>query len=224
MILLINYYIDKRTERQEELERCLQLNLDHPMIDKVVMLHKKEVPLPEHEKIVSVVIYDRPSYSEFFKIGNSYEGVKILANSDIYFNQTLHLAERIKKGEVYALCRWNYQSGILKFYDHRDSQDVWIWRGDLKVKADFPLGVPGCDNKIGFLIHSAGYEVKSPSLSIQAIHLHQSGIRNYSNKDIIDEPYLYLKYHTIDNHINHKPVINYEGIKAKKPKQRHEIR
>jgi hypothetical protein len=32
MILLINYYIDKRSERQAELDRCLQLNLAHPLI------------------------------------------------------------------------------------------------------------------------------------------------------------------------------------------------
>jgi len=154
-------------------------------------------------------------------MGNNFSGIKILANTDIYFNDTLKHCEKIEAGQVFALCRWDYKIGPLKFYDKRDSQDVWIWRGDLKLKTSFPLGVPGCDNKIAYLLYSAGYEVKSPSLSIQAIHLHMTGIRNYSQKDRIEKPYLYLQYHTIDDQINHKPFINFEGIKVKTQKKKH---
>jgi hypothetical protein len=206
MILLINYYIDKRSERQAELDRCLQLNLAHPLIDKIVVLHEKNIPIPEHEKILSVETEGRPSYSEFLKIGNSFEGVKILANSDIYFNASLRFAEHIRSGQVFALCRWEH-GRRLHFFNRRGSQDVWIWRGEVYVDVAFGLGIRGCDNKIAWCFHDAGYEVQSPSLSIQCIHLHKSNERDYLNTPPIGPPYLYLRYTAIHKPSRRPPII-----------------
>jgi len=211
MILLINYYIDKRSERQAELDRCLLLNLAHPLIDKIVVLHEKNIPIPEHEKILSVETEGRPSYSEFLKTGNSFEGVKILANSDIYFNASLRFAEHIRSGQVFALCRWEH-GRRLHFFNRRGSQDAWIWTGIVEVDANFTLGVRGCDNKFAYLLYAAGYDLRSPSISIQAIHLHRNEERNYYHIPRVDPPYLYLRYHRIGEQDRKRPMINYRGI------------
>lgn len=206
MILLINYYIDKNRTRQAELLKCLEKNIANPLIDNIVVFHEADVIPPESIKIISVVHKRRPSYQQFFEYGNNFSGVKILSNSDIYFDETLVFANKIKTGQVYALTRWD--EGIKhRFYGKINSQDVWIWRGSLHVPADFSLGVPGCDNSIAYLLHAAGYELSNPSLSIQCIHIHQSQIRHYNEKDKINPPWAFLKFHSIDDPVKYNVIV-----------------
>ncbi len=208
MILLINYYLDKDPSRQAELDRCLQLNASHPLIESIIVFHEKDVLVPFYEKIVLVEFEGRPTYSDFLRIGNMYEGVKILANSDIYFNHTLRYADLIKPRQIFALCKWKHGKQ-LKFCNNRGSQDVWIWRGEVYVEATFGLGILGCDNKIAWLFHTAGYSVISPSISIQCVHMHKSKERNYFNTEPLPPPYVRLRYHTISRRLKRPIIIKY---------------
>jgi hypothetical protein len=196
MILLINYYNDKVQKRQEEIDNCLLNNIKHPLIEHIIVFKDKDILLPTDKKIIPINRKERPAYSDFFTVGNSYHGIKILANSDIYFDDSLAYCKMIRKNQVFALCRWNGVNGTTEFYDRRDSQDVWIWTGIMTVKCNFGLGIPGCDNAIAYKFMEAGYKVISPSKSIKAIHLHESGIRNYlGKKERVEGPYMYLKYY-----------------------------
>ena len=59
-----------------------------------------------------------------------------------------------------ALSRWDTADTIKpKLYNRNDSQDVWVFKGPVKpeLKANFPLGVPRCDNKLHFELQEAGY-------------------------------------------------------------------
>jgi hypothetical protein len=129
--------------------------------------------------------------------------ISIIANSDIYFESLDHF-EMIKENEVYALSRWD--GNIL--YDHDDSQDAWVFRGQIKPIEDsyFSLGIPGCDNAIAERIARAGYTVLNPSRSIKSIHLHSSNIRNYDRKTTVAKPYLLIKPHYINETTTYRSV------------------
>jgi len=197
MILLINYYKDKNPERQSEIDECLQNNLRHPLIDHIIVFKEKDIILPADKKIIPVEWKVRPTYSDYIEMGNRYNDIKILANSDIYFDESLVFCKTIRKKQVFALCRWNGVNGQMEFYNKRDSQDVWIWAGKINVDCRFGLGVPGCDNSIAYMLMAAGYRVLSPSKTIKAIHLHDSGVRNYLLEKMkrVEGPYMYLKYY-----------------------------
>lgn len=194
--LIINYYVDKIAERQREIEACLQNNIENPLVGLIVAIHEKGVKPPVNEKILPVEWGQRPTYSECFRIGNYFEGIKVLCNSDIYYDGTVALFEKLEEKQVYALCRWNDTEEGLNFYNHEDSQDAWAWKGQVEVDAPFRMGVPGCDNLIASLLNNAGYQVLSPSKSIRAIHLHRTGLRNYDEKtDRVRGKYMFLNYY-----------------------------
>lgn len=195
MILLVNYYKDKNKERQAEIDECLRKNIEHPLIDRIIIFKDEHIEVPADKKIIPVRWNGRPSYSDYFRIGSKYNDIKILANSDIYFDESLEYCNTIKDKQVFALCRWNKVNGSIEFYNRIDSQDVWIWKGNVSVQCNFGLGFAGCDNSIAYKLTEAGYKVLSPSKKIKAIHFHDSGIRNYLSEKMerINGPYMYLR-------------------------------
>ena len=110
MILIINWYIDPDPKRQEELEECLLRNIDNPCFDRIIALSEEGTEIIAHDRVVPVVFEGRPSYTDFFRIGNQYDGVKVLANSDIFFDDTIGLAHRLQVGQFFVLC-W-YKCGL----------------------------------------------------------------------------------------------------------------
>jgi len=106
--------------------------------------------------------------------------------------------------KVLALSRWDAADTIKpKLYNHNDSQDVWVFKGPVKqqLKADFPLGVPRCDNRLMYQLQEAGYKVLNPAFSIKAFHIHK-GQRAlvYTEGDNlynIKPPYGYLYPHNV---------------------------
>jgi len=199
MILIINYYQDSNSLRQIELDECLKRNIDNEFIHAIIVFHEYNVKIPSKfvKKIIPKLWPNKPTYKEMFEEGSKYPGIKIIANSDIYFNETLDYANNIQERQVYALCRWDETHNYLKFYNKLDSQDVWIWKDKINVDCNFGLGIPGCDNALLYNIERKGHEVLSPSKQIQAIHLHHTQVRNYEisrnvNKIKINEPGKYL--------------------------------
>jgi hypothetical protein len=76
-----------------------------------------------------------------------------------------------------------------------------VFKGPLRdVQADFPVGVPRCDNRFLYELKRAGYEVINPAFSIRAYHLH-AGVRGeYQGENLaqfVDPPYAYLWPHNL---------------------------
>lgn len=194
--LFTNYYKDKNSQRQAELEYCLDSNLSNPLISEVILV-TEETDIPKHKKIKVVNIGVRPTYSDFFRLANERTesgDISIISNSDIYFNDSIKYITNITNRECFALTRWDLSMAKqLYFFNRSDSQDVWIFRGNIPyIEGNFNLGKPGCDNRIAHEINKASFKVRNPSLSIQAIHVHNSAIRNFDwndNKDRITGPY-----------------------------------
>lgn len=202
IILIQNYFTHKKKERQEEINFCLEKNVKNKFIDKIVLvIDDKKLPPITHEKIEIVHVKKRPTYSQLFDLVNKYDGIKVLTNSDIFLDETIAGIE-IPEDTVYALCRYEYNKGQLRFLNFKDSQDAWIFKDKVECKeADFTMGRPGCDNAIANRLEKSGYKVKSPSLSIRAIHFHESDIRDYdispNSPDRVPGPYLILHPHRL---------------------------
>ncbi len=199
-ILYQNFYIDPHVERQKEIEACLVENILCDFIDEIVLLcdDKTREAIPETLKSSKVTFLSwatRPTYNDFLMLFKEEPALHILANTDIYFNETLKvLKERgLHKKEVFALSRYDKTlEGGLAPHLCRGSQDVWIFSAPPKnIKgANFTLGVPGCDNKFAFMLRRDGFKVTNPSKDIKCIHLHNTGIRNYvKEKDRLPPPY-----------------------------------
>ena len=190
MITLIQpWYNSTNANRQTELFECLKNNLSNPLIDKVILFAEHQPPIT-NDKLKVVFIGRRATFAEMFAC--PIQGVKVVANTDIHFDGTLSQALDIKDNECYALSRWDKVKGTLKPYHAPDSQDVWIFANSPKGIGNYSPGMPGCDNRIAREILDAGYKITNPCLSINAIHLHESGYRTYSYKDTVHGEYHYL--------------------------------
>jgi len=183
MNLFINLYKTHNHIRQKEIDYCLQKNMDNPLIDVYVM--NEGVALPSH--INQRFVTKRPTYNDMFEWANEVGGISIIANNDIYFDESIALAESILDGECYALTRYNVEAGLESKIG--GSQDVWIFKDEIKVDAPFNMGVLGCDNRVAYEIDKAGYFVTNPAKDIITYHHHQSNHRTYSKENKIPPPY-----------------------------------
>lgn len=197
--LFISYYIDKVEARQKELDECLSKNLSNPLIDEIHLL--LEYPVDEeitrHKKIHKVHVKSRPSFAVFFEYINSItrpEDVSIVANSDIYFDDTLSLLGKYSDTFALALCRYDIKKDKVVFMNSWDSQDTWVFKGKVREvpDSDFSLGKAGCDNAIANRLYRSGYNVINPSRTIKTYHLHQVPVTNYNPNDKIPQPYKFL--------------------------------
>lgn len=178
--LFINYFEHKDIERKKELDQCVKNNLNNNYI-----------------KCIIINSNDRLTYNDYFKLINNYtkeDDINIISNLDIYFDDTILYSQKMNYDDCYALTRWDVLSnGEINFFNRTDSQDCWIFKGKIKnIFGDFCLGHPGCDNRIAFEIQRSGYNITNPSLTIKSYHIHNSNIRNYTNKNLVHPPYLRL--------------------------------
>ena len=204
-VLYTSFYNDKNPVRQNELSTCMQNNIQNEFIDKIYVVIEEPIenfPILFNEKVVAIPSDKRPTYQFFFDLINSNctgNDISIIANTDIYFDESIKGFDVINfTNACLALSRWDLLSnGSIKFYDHKDSQDTWIFKGKVRPieYADFNLGKRGCDNRIAYELNKAGYAVYNPSRTIRTIHSHNSNVRNYPAPGIDDvqPPYLVLE-------------------------------
>jgi hypothetical protein len=193
--LYTNWYKAKAVERNTENETCLRINLENPIIDKIYLLCDDDKDFPVHKKIIGIR-GSRATYNSFFKVMNeSKPDISIMANSDIYFDKTLDYLKFLKEADCYALTRWDVVDGNSIFFNRQDSQDVWIFKGVVKVNAPFESGRLGCDNRIAYELKQTGYMVTNPSKTIKVYHLHSEARAENENHDkskTIPPPYEYV--------------------------------
>ncbi len=220
LVLIINLYNEAHEERISEYLECLNRNFDHPQIDKIHVFYdttkdetKDHIILDtlKSKNLEITFIEGRISFKKIFDFANTnYQGWRVvLANADIYFDETLQLAKEVNLfNSILALTRWNIQDdGTLKPYLFNGqpavlSQDVWIFDTPIKNfdHLDIKLGTAFCDGYIAYLGYKAGYKLFNPCLSIISHHLHKSNVRNWEVTPIL-HPILTIDWCTIENPI-----------------------
>lgn len=200
--LFINYYKAKTEERQNEIDFCFQKNSRNKIIDRLILFSDLKDCALFCDEVVNI---ERPTYQDFFDAANKYPNdINIIANSDIFFDETIELVKSIRENEVYCLTRWEWNDGNITDFNkmhgapHEWSQDAWIFKGACRLKdcsrvvainqdtgkydtIPFTMGVPGCDNHISWKFKQAGYQPLNPSKTIKAIHVHKQTARDYGH-------------------------------------------
>ncbi len=201
MNLYTTFYHENNHARIAEYLQCLQKNIENRLIKRIIILIEEETVLPlEHPKIKIINLSKRSTFQDFFLIINentSQEEINIIANTDIYFDDTLALAIKIAQMEVYALNRWDVlDENRVRLFAKYSTGDTWIFRGKVEVPViDYYLGQLGCDNKLLYDLKKAGYRILNPSLSIRSYHVHGSNVRGElsdpKKNNRIPAPYVY---------------------------------
>jgi hypothetical protein len=191
--IITEYYIPEEASRKEEIDTCFQKNLANTSVDRVVLCVESTGVLPEwvrqHPKVQVHVIPSRPGISKLLALAGkstSPDTVTCIQNSDIYWEaEDVQLAKaHLQPGECYALTRWDVlPGGEAALHDVIYSQDAWVFRGRiLQVdQLNCKLGMVAVDNVVAYQLHRAGYRVSNPARSIRTYHLHQSGVRQYTD-------------------------------------------
>jgi len=183
--LFINYYESADPKRKAELDYCYERNVENKNIDQ----------------IFTITCDQKPHYTQFFKVMREFPNdVNIVSNLDIYFDDTIKLAENIGLRDCYALTRWELFNNKIVFFEKRNtaahakhSQDVWIFRGAPRFEAEFSMGVPGCDNRMAYLLKVQGYNTINPCYSIKCIHVHESDKRPTHLHERVRGPYHWIE-------------------------------
>jgi hypothetical protein len=192
--LFFPYYNCGHEERQQEIELCLIQNLGNKAISKIIVLIDDNSVLPiDDAKITTIYLDSRPTYKKWIELTSelSLNGVSVLCNSDIYFDESVKRLNDIvdSPAKFVALSRWE----VVKKHTHLHpnphwSQDVWAMNcknylsKEMLHQLDFPIGVPRCDNKIAYLFGIFGWEVFNPCGHVKSFHVHETEMRTYHKK------------------------------------------
>lgn len=212
--LLIPYYKDVNPLRMAELNKCLEIN-KKKNFKNIYLFGEYSGDLQINPQIKNVFCEGRPTYTQMFDLVrglNASDELFVIANGDIFFTNifleelsNINFINNLGQKLFLALTRWdaiNYQleEDVFDsiFLDRVDSQDVWVFTGDIRIVADYELGVPGCDNKVAFCAYEAGYKVLNPSRDLKTYHLHQSNVKNYPKNSLGTGIFNYpAPYHTL---------------------------
>ena len=211
VILHVQDYQPASAQRCQELKQCLVNNLANPLITKIILYrpsdYKHDVIATVTEKLdsnpkieVVLLTHDRLTYADAFC--NFKAGVyNILANSDIYFDETLSQltaeAPDSYPRHNFLITLTRYELPDVQLYpEPKYSQDSWIIYGQitdskLLQETEFPLGKVGCDNRLLAIFARYGYFPVNPCKTIKSYHLHAGHQVNYNTNNRLFGEYLF---------------------------------
>jgi hypothetical protein len=224
--IFTQFYIPKEANRIKEVNDTLKNNINNKFVKKVVLLNERiyttqELGLSDTSKIEQIVIKDRLTYTLFFYYASqcNYKGYLLLANSDIFFDETLeNLYKTVLSTEKSCFTQLRFEYNKKLFGPRSDSQDSWLFHSNhlpsSHMMYNFQLGQPGCDNKITFWLFKNGYKIYNEPFRIKTYHMHMSEIRHYGGRDIIPGPYIHpvplLSDNFYNKNLNNKQLNNQE--------------
>ena len=220
--LFCQFFIHRDKTRYNEIKECLRLNTINPHITHIHLLNERIYTIEElglySNKIIQTTIGVRLKYNHIFKYirENTILGYYILANSDIFFDETISkllvadihcthdaltttTTNMVINKKMFALLRYEYNGQNIQqstlFGPRFDSQDTWIFHSSNSIQEpyekifNFQFGQPGCDNKMLYLMKILGYEIYNDPQFIKTYHYHSNPTREYSGKDAIKDPW-----------------------------------
>lgn len=199
-------YNVKQDDRRDEINSCLQTNLDNPIITHLVLFcesmtdnDKAKWPALVSPKVRIVDIDERPTYRQLFQyaypFSQTFPGTVekrfIIANSDIVFDESLATVWKTTEwgNNLWCVTRHNVMdNGRLELQGGgmTGSQDAWVFgtipfgfAGD-----DITMGVNGCDSYLAQKAHEAGIKLCNPCRSLVIRHHHRSSERNHEHNGV----------------------------------------
>lgn len=247
--LFVQFFIHPHAERCEEIKFCLKANVMNPLIQYIYLLNENQKdgtyrPFTEEElgisseKIIQIPLGHRLMYSDVFKFAHEMNchGYNVLANSDIFFDDSLaNILKSDMNQTPIMMCQLRYEydgtpTGIKIFGPRPDSQDAWLWHSKWTNKLihnksfHFQLGQAGCDNHITYLFKISGFALVNDPQLVHCLHYHKTQIRDYKQKDAIKPPYMLVQplnasasYNKDISFEDNEVLINYILAKGDKP-------
>jgi hypothetical protein len=201
LVLLTQYYVDKECQmREAENDLALKRNIQNPSIKKIVLFLEEDIDIPfKSDKVERVIVHDRTTYKDGFEYMAGKPGVKLMANSDIYFEpDIIELIGADLTNRLLCMTRHDLEPDgeivgpkpckILGIGDpvkvrFTCSSDAWIWRDLPPFRSDIYLGVYCCENLMLTNAVAKGIEVINIGKLYNAIHVHWSEKRPQVNEE-----------------------------------------
>jgi len=189
-------YNAKNKDRADEYFYCLKKNIelkeyisdfyvlyDTSNDDKDVSKNYIKNELNKIEGLHIRITPKRPMYSDMVRWANSIDTSNkiILANADIYFDDTLKFLLNYNfDNKIITLTRHEEDGGLNNHFGVNGYTDVWIFSLPIKkFYCDFVIGTQTCEVAFAYrAVLEAGYTACNPCYTINAWHRHASGIRN----------------------------------------------
>jgi hypothetical protein len=183
---------------------CLYQNLSNELIDKLVLfVDNYEFNNIFNEKLIVVPIQTRLSYKMWMDYADKEypEDIKILSNSDVYFDESLSFLDQINEWEnrLYVLTRKDltkdgniipsflvYNPNNTEQTSPQHCQDAWIYKN--KLEGDFNnynLGVMHCENGFRISAQESGIGVFSLFKNVELTHIDWRSSKTYSQEQYI---------------------------------------
>jgi len=193
-IVLFTQYYRRDEQTKRELSMCLKNNFLNKFIKKIVVFCEKECTadlvdyLDCSGKIAIVPMNERLNFEQWiqYSTSNYPECIKLLANSDIYFDETIQFLYDIeyRSNLLYSCSRVDLdpQGKLVKskvdkgsnslYINNTTSQDCWIFKKELnKFRSDFVLGYENCDVLLKHNCMKAGCDFVNLYEKMNCIHV-----------------------------------------------------
>mgnify|MGYP003659045286 CR=1 FL=1 len=204
--LVMQYYVDKNEERQEEIDAVLTYNIKNENIDKVIILAQNNYC--NIMNVYSKFKTDKTEIHEFerLKFSNVFEFCKknipnnaivAIVNNDIILDPNIKWIESIPhKNIVQCLTRHEiYHQGKCKIdeviYQSGWAQDTWVFQNPMRDLnfLDFKVGNdPGCDNAIVQRFAEAGLWCINEAHKYKTYHIDCAPSRKCIGQVMMVEP------------------------------------
>lgn len=231
-ILMTTLYNEKNKDRISEYEYVLNKNLNTPSIKKIIIFFEgyneysfiNKILEKNSEFLEIIPISSRPSFSSLFNYANENFRMEkiIIANADIYFDETLELLTNAYLADSFiSLNRYDklpdrtvmFENGLkIKGDLYSLSADAWIFSSPIeaKISEEFLLGTSACEKFLNEIL-KYNIKLKNPAFDIKAYHVHNSNIRNYKSEDQYPNyPFVFVKATKLID----KPKILIKRLKA----------
>ena len=188
--LVTQFYVPDDPVRHEEIKEALRRNVDNPYISSITLMNERVYNLAElgtsHPKIQQHVIGHRAQFRELLAVQKF--GYTVVANADIYTDDSLaklRSSDLHTRRKMYALLRYELNGAL--FGPRADSNDTWILHSNNALALHelalfrFPMGRPGCDNKLCYLFKLLGFGIYNDPRFIKTHHSHRSVVRAYGS-------------------------------------------
>jgi len=205
--LVIEYWNSSDEERNIEVKNTINKNIKSGYFDHIIIFTQSYEGTSDiiKQEIVDLHIGFPKRYCDMIDYINeitSENDINIISNSDILFDETIVNSNKVERGEVYCLSRWENGTPYGEMIIATDNQtkykttaDTWVWLGKLNYISaydfrnnlfffgDYCLGEIGCDNAFAFDLVISKYVVWNPFDKIKCHHIHDSKIRNGSSNN-----------------------------------------
>jgi len=240
IVLFTQFYQDNDPAVTKSLITCLKNNINNPFIEYLCIFLENDQDkniLPDdiknHDKVIFHNNHGRISYSQWIKYANkNYKSyIKILANSDIYFDETLQkvLTKNFNSTTMYAITRKDLDDNnniVLSHDAYNDtrhptnphySHDVWIYQNELSLSypaiPDFKLGFANCDRLFKQQIEDSSINFINLYPQINAIHLDRRTTRNNNRPsyDLNKYNLINIDDYNISNYLQYKDLKSFKN-------------